>query len=111
MRRWAPSITVVALIASFVLVGWLWRESRRWFVRLALIIILLPLIVVAWFARQNHFEWMFNPLVHALPTWQSLNETPIKRLRLAASVLLFTCGLAKLIACESARAVFAQLLS
>src|SRR5262245_61815570 len=57
MRSWSPYLTIAALIASFVLVGWLWRESRRWFARVTLVIILLPLIAVTWFARQNHFEW------------------------------------------------------
>jgi uncharacterized protein DUF3179 len=64
MRRWSPYVTVGALIISFILVGWLWSGSRRWFAKAALLIILLPLLAVTWFARQNHFEWMFNPLVH-----------------------------------------------
>ena len=25
-------------------------------------LLLAPLLAVTWFARQNHFEWMFNPL-------------------------------------------------
>ena len=64
MRRWSPYVTVGALIISFVLVGSIWSGSRRWFAKAALIIILLPLLAVTWFSRQNHFEWMFNPLVH-----------------------------------------------
>src|SRR5205807_5107856 len=64
MRRWSPYVTLGALIISFVLVGWIWSGSRRWFAKAALIIILLPLLAVTWFSRQNHFEWMFNPLVH-----------------------------------------------
>jgi hypothetical protein len=64
MRRWSPSLTIAALIISFVLVGWLWRGSIRWFAKVALIIMLLPLLLAAWFARQNHFEWMFNPLTN-----------------------------------------------
>ena len=27
--------------------------------------LLAPLLAVTWFARQNHFEWMFNPLPNA----------------------------------------------
>ena len=65
MRRWSPILTIVALVVSFVLVGSLWRRSRRWFARAALIIGLLPLLAATWFARQNHFEWMFNPLAHS----------------------------------------------
>ncbi len=64
MRRWSPYVTVGALIVSFILVGWIWSGSRRWFAKAALVIILLPLLAVTWFSRQNHFEWMFNPLVH-----------------------------------------------
>src|SRR5262245_35872249 len=64
LRRWAPLLTVAGLITSFVLVGWLWPGTRRWFGKVALVILLLPVIGAAWFARQNHFEWMFNPLKH-----------------------------------------------
>jgi len=28
----------------------------------ALVIALLLTLTATWFARQNHFEWMFNPL-------------------------------------------------
>jgi len=64
MRSWSPYVTLGALIVAFVLVGWLW-SAARWFARVALIILLLPLLAATWFARQNHFEWMFNPLQHA----------------------------------------------
>lgn len=64
MRRWSPVITIVAVIISFLLVGWLWRGTR-WFAKAALVILLLPLLAATWFARQNHFEWMFNPLPRA----------------------------------------------
>jgi MFS family permease len=65
MRSWSPIATIFALIISFILIGWLWRGSRRWFAKAALVIMLLPLLAATWFARQNHFEWMFNPLVHS----------------------------------------------
>jgi hypothetical protein len=65
MRRWSPVLTIAALVFSFVIVGYLWRGARRWFARAALVILLLPLIAATWFARQNHFEWMFNPLAHS----------------------------------------------
>jgi len=61
LRRWSPLLTIGALIVSFLLVAWLWRGTR-WFAKAALVILLLPLLAVTWFARQNHFEWMFNPL-------------------------------------------------
>ena len=65
LRRWSPIATVAALVISFILVGYLWRGTRRWFAKVALVILLLPLLAAAWFARQNHFEWMFNPLAHS----------------------------------------------
>lgn len=64
MRRWSPVITIVAVIISFLVVGWLWRGTR-WFAKAALVILLLPLLAATWFARQNHFEWMFHPLPRA----------------------------------------------
>ena len=65
MRRWSPLVTVIALASGLVLVLWLWRRSRRWWVKLFLLIVLIPLFGSTWFARQNHFEWMFNPLANA----------------------------------------------
>ena len=65
MRSWSPYLTIAALIFAIALTAWLWRASRRWFAKIGLIIILLPLFPATWFARQNHFEWMFNPLEHS----------------------------------------------
>lgn len=64
LRRWSPVGTLVACAAALMLTVWLWRGSRRWW-RKAALIILIPLLAATWFARQNHFEWMFNPLAHA----------------------------------------------
>jgi len=64
LRRWSPIITIVAVIISFLIIGWLWRGTR-WFAKAALVILLLPLLAATWFARQNHFEWMFHPLPRA----------------------------------------------
>ena len=65
LRRWSPLLTVTALVISLALVVWLWRGSRRWIAKVVLVILLLPAIAAAWFARQNHFEWMFNPLANS----------------------------------------------
>lgn len=62
LRRWSPMATVVLLIATFVLVIWQWPRARRWWRKALLVVLLLLSLVPAWFARQNHFEWMFNPL-------------------------------------------------
>jgi len=61
LRRWSPLITVIALILALLIVGMLARGSR-WWGKALLLLILLPLMASTWFARQNHFEWMFNPL-------------------------------------------------
>src|SRR5215475_3321760 len=64
LRRWSPLATVVATILFLALCVTLWREAR-WLGRLAMVAILAPLLAVTWFTRQNHFEWMFNPLPNA----------------------------------------------
>jgi len=64
MRRWSPLVTLIALASGIVLVLWLWRGSR-WWRKALLLIVFIPLLVSTWFARQNHFEWMFNPLANA----------------------------------------------
>lgn len=63
LKRIAPFVTIAALLACLVLVVKLWRGAR--WSRAFLVILLLPPAVSAWFARQNHFEWMFNPLANA----------------------------------------------
>jgi hypothetical protein len=62
LRRWSPLATVIILVAVFALVAWQWGRTRRWWRKALLVVLLLLTFVPAWFARQNHFEWMFNPL-------------------------------------------------
>src|SRR6266550_2049949 len=62
LRSWSPLVTTIMLAAAFAFVLRQWRHARRWWRKALLVIVLLLLIVPAWFARQNHFEWMFNPL-------------------------------------------------
>jgi len=61
LRRWSPSLTLVAAALGIALVVWLWSKSR-WWRKGVLVIALIAIFTAAWFARQNHFEWMFNPL-------------------------------------------------
>jgi Protein of unknown function (DUF3179) len=61
LRSWSPVATVVATVLFLALCAKLWRGAR-WCLRLAMPALLAPLLAVTWFARQNHFEWMFNPL-------------------------------------------------
>jgi phosphoglycerol transferase MdoB-like AlkP superfamily enzyme len=65
LRRWSPLFTVLDLIIVLALVVWLWRGSRRWWLKSLLILPLGLTLLATWFARQNHFEWMFNPLSSA----------------------------------------------
>ena len=62
LRSWSPPATAIMLLAAFALMIWQWRQARRWWRKTLLVILLSLSIVPAWFARQNHFEWMFNPL-------------------------------------------------
>jgi len=61
-RSWSPVLTIIATLACGLLSAYVWVNSRR---RIGKILVFIPLFVVllfTWFARQNHFEWMFNPL-------------------------------------------------
>ena len=61
MRRWSPWLTVLVSLLILAIAVRLWMGGR-WFGRIALVILLLPALAATWLARQNHFEWMFNPL-------------------------------------------------
>jgi hypothetical protein len=62
MKRWSPVLTLIASATVLMLVVFLWRSSRRWWRKALLIIVLVPVLAATWLARQNHFEWLFNPL-------------------------------------------------
>ena len=64
LRRWSPSLTLIVAAASMALAVWLWRNAS-WWRKAVLAIALILTFTAAWFARQNHFEWMFNPLPNA----------------------------------------------
>jgi hypothetical protein len=61
MRSWSPLFTVVAALLLLAFAVMLWRGGR-WWSRIALVVLVLPALGATWLARQNHFEWMFNPL-------------------------------------------------
>jgi uncharacterized membrane protein YhaH (DUF805 family) len=63
LKRIAPFFTIAALIACIAIMVKLWRGAR--WSRIVLVLLLVPPAVSAWFSRQNHFEWMFNPLPNA----------------------------------------------
>lgn len=64
LRRWSPWVTMLSVVAAIAICVKLWRGAR-WWSRIAMPLLLAPLVLVTWFARQNHFEWMFNPLPNA----------------------------------------------
>ena len=61
MRRWSPIVTLLASLVVLTLTVGLWFGGR-WWSRAVMLLLLVPLIGATWLARQNHFEWMFNPL-------------------------------------------------
>ena len=72
LRLWSPLVTILSLASGLFLVASLWSGSQRWWQKALLIVVLIPLLASTWFARQNHFEWMFNPLANA--TYVKANE-------------------------------------
>lgn len=72
LRRISPVATVIASLAMVVLAGLLWQSSR-WFLKVLLVLLMLPLFAATWMARQNHFEWMFQP--HANISFSQASQT------------------------------------
>lgn len=62
LKSWSPILTIVFSILAIALAVFIWRNATRWYKTIPLILPLLIIFVFTWFARQNHFEWMFNPL-------------------------------------------------
>ena len=62
LRAWSPLLTFFLFLTMLALVIGKWKSARRWWRKALLVMILVLSCVPAWFARQNHFEWMFNPL-------------------------------------------------
>lgn len=73
LKSWAPIFTGFATLIAVVLCASILNKSKRWFARAFLIIPLTLVLIGAWFARQNHFEWMFNPL--AASAYAKASET------------------------------------
>lgn len=65
LKSWSPLLTIFAALVSVGLCVFIWSESRRWLAKAFLIFPLLIVFACVWFARQNHFEWMFNPLAQS----------------------------------------------
>lgn len=65
LKSWSFVLTLAMLLAVVVLSFFLWSKSGRWFGKALLIFPLFISLFCVWFARQNHFEWMFNPLANS----------------------------------------------
>jgi hypothetical protein len=72
LKRWSPLATLGGLVVTVGLTFYLWR-SGRWFKRTVLVLLVALVGLLTWFARQNHFEWMFNPLPTA--TFANVSDT------------------------------------
>ena len=62
LRQRAPLVTLLGLVLSLPLLGRLARRVTRRWQWAPLVALAVVAGLSAWFARQNHFEWMFNPL-------------------------------------------------
>jgi hypothetical protein len=65
LRSNSQIVTLIALGLVLAIAIWLWSHSRRWWTKAILVLALAFSLISTWFARQNHFEWMFNPLINA----------------------------------------------
>lgn len=66
LRSWSPLATIIGTVLALALGAYLVRGRKRLWLKLPTLMLCLTLtLIAAWFARQNHFEWMFNPLANA----------------------------------------------
>lgn len=65
LRSWSPILTIVFSIVASGLAVIIWKKSKSRYGKAALIVPLLIIFGFTWLARQNHFEWLFNPLENA----------------------------------------------
>ncbi len=73
LKSWSPVVTELAAILTVGMTVWLWRNSKRGWSKAILIVPLFIVMGCVWFARQNHFEWMFNPLANS--TYAKIDQT------------------------------------
>ena len=62
LRQKAALVTLLGAILLFALLVRLARNATRWWQWPPLVLLAAIGAFPTWFARQNHFEWMFNPL-------------------------------------------------
>lgn len=64
-KSWSPVLTITFSLAAIFLAFFIFRNAARWYKTIPIVLPLLIIFALTWFARQNHFEWMFNPLGRA----------------------------------------------
>jgi hypothetical protein len=62
MRRWSPLVSALGTVVLVVLAAISLRRRRTWLAGIGFGGALAIAVTAAWFARQNPFEWRFNPL-------------------------------------------------
>ena len=62
MRRWSPAFSLLGVLALVVVALSGRRQWDRPVARVGLVVALAAAAGGAWLARQNPFEWKFNPL-------------------------------------------------
>jgi hypothetical protein len=61
VKRVAPALTIVGLAGVLVVSYALWFRLSKWW-RTGVVVAILLATASAVMARQNYFEWMFNPI-------------------------------------------------
>ena len=71
LRKFSPFVTILLTLTALFFAYNLW-QGARWWSRTALSLMLIAAFAATWMARQNHFEWMFNPLPN--PAYAKVSE-------------------------------------
>ena len=61
LRQWGTPLTIALAVAVIALALSIARRAR-WWGKALLVAPVAVVLAAAWFARQNPFEWWFNPL-------------------------------------------------
>jgi hypothetical protein len=62
LRRFSPWLTLFLSAILILILIRNYKSFGRWWQKAAAFTLLMICLFSAWFARQNHFQWMFNPL-------------------------------------------------
>ena len=71
LRAWLPALATAGALLALALAASSWRRSSP-AGRLAVAGTCVIAVACVWFARQNAFEWKFNPLAH--PQYAAASE-------------------------------------